>query len=85
MDEPQGTAIIVDGKIVAWFATFDDAAQGWCTENHFGKWLATWRTTPPTVIPLTTDELDAARAKAREMAKFFADGDRDGILHKPED
>lgn len=28
-----GAAILVDGKVVAWFAEFDEAAEEWCTET----------------------------------------------------
>ena len=67
---PAGTAVLVGGEVVAWFAVFDETAAEWCTENHFGQWL-TWRATAPKTIPLTEAEYAAAEAKAEKFCAFF--------------
>ena len=63
-----GTAVIVRGKIVAWFATFTEEARDWCTENHFCEWL-TWRAKAPEMVPLTEAEYDAVMRDAKELAE----------------
>lgn len=73
MDSSQGVigaAVIVDGKMVAWFAEFNEAAEEWCTENHFGRWLV-WRATTPEIVPLTTAEYEAAKRNSAEFAALF--------------
>lgn len=65
-----GAAVIVGGVVVAWFAEFDEAAREWCTENHFGQWLA-WRAKTPEIVPLTEAEYDKAMAEATELAASF--------------
>jgi hypothetical protein len=55
--ESLGAAVIVRGVVVAWFATFDEAAEDWCRENHFGEWL-TWRAKAPEIVPPTEDEYE---------------------------
>lgn len=67
MSDLLGTAVLVDGAIVAWFEDFDDVAREWCTENYFGEWLA-WRATPPEIVPLT----DAEEREAKQAAANFA-------------
>ena len=62
-----GSAVIVRGVVVAWFADFTDEAREWCTENHFGEWL-TWRAKPPEIVPLTEAEYDEAMRKGAELA-----------------
>lgn len=69
-----GAAVIVNGKIVAWFADFDDEAREWCSYNHFGEWM-TWRSKIPEIVPLTQEEVERADKKAKEFAKFFLDDD----------
>jgi hypothetical protein len=69
-DGELGAAVIVGGKVVAWFAEFDEAAQEWCTENHFGQWLI-WRATPPVIVPLTDEEHAEVMRKAEELATLF--------------
>jgi hypothetical protein len=61
-----GVCVLVRGVVVAWFADFDDAAGGWCTENHFGEWL-TWRGAAPTPTPLTEAEAAEIERKAAEL------------------
>ena len=61
-----GVCVLVRGRIVAWFADFDDRAEEWCTENHFGEWL-TWRATAPQPIPLTEQESKEVQDKANEL------------------
>jgi hypothetical protein len=65
-----GTAVLVNGEIVAWFANFDESAEDWCRDNHFGNWL-TWRATPPETIPLTTEEQELVDANVAKFAEFF--------------
>lgn len=67
-----GAAVLVRGKVVAWFSEFTEEAQEWCTENHFGEWL-TWRAKPPEIVPLTEAEYDEAMQSAVEMAAWFKD------------
>ena len=65
-----GTAVIVRGRVVAWFADWTEEASEWCTENHFGEWL-TWRAKPPEIVPLTPEEYDQAmKAGAKLAAKL---------------
>ena len=68
--DKEGTAVIVDGKVVAWFAEFDDEAADWCSYNHFGKWIA-WRATAPEIVPLTEVEYDRIMEQAKELSKLF--------------
>lgn len=67
-----GTAVIVGGVVVAWFADFTQEASEWCTENHFGQWLV-WRAKAPEIVPLTEAEYDEAMRKAAEFATLFED------------
>lgn len=68
-----GVAVMVDGKVVAWFADWDETASEWCTENHFGRWL-TWRAITPEIIPATQNEIENARQCADELAELFESG-----------
>lgn len=61
-----GTAIIVNGAIVAWFAATDETAQEWASENHFGEWLSMPASTP-NIIPFTQQQIDNAKAKGAEL------------------
>ncbi|MCR4319731.1 MAG: hypothetical protein NUV74_05270 [Candidatus Brocadiaceae bacterium] len=61
-----GVCVLVRGAVVAWFADFDEAARGWCTENHFGEWL-TWRAKPPEIVPLTPEEVVKVEQDAAEL------------------
>jgi len=71
-NEKVGTAVIVDGQIVAWFSEWDEAARDWCTENFFGLWL-TFRAKAPAIIPLTEDEIVEIEKGAAELCAKFAD------------
>lgn len=83
LTEVLGAAVIVGGVVVAWFAEFDEAAQEWCTENHFGQWLA-WRAKPPEIVPLTEAEYDKVMTEAAEMVKSFkAAPEAPNCSHKP--
>jgi hypothetical protein len=66
----KGAAVFVQGELVAWFAEFNDEAQEWCSENHFGQWL-TWPAEAPKPIPLTAEQKSKADAKVAEWQKFF--------------
>lgn len=61
-----GTAVLVGGKVVAWFAEFDEEARDWCSSNHFGRWLA-WRAQEPEIVPMTAEELEECDKRAEEM------------------
>ena len=65
-----GAAVIVRGVVVAWFATWDETAHDWCTENHFGEWLA-WRAKSPEIVAITAEEMALAKASAAEMTELF--------------
>jgi hypothetical protein len=65
-----GTCVLVDGKPVAWFHVFDDAAQDWCSENYFGRWLGR-RANSPALVPFTRDELVAIEQRASELSEFL--------------
>lgn len=68
--EELGTAVIIGGKIIAWFSDFTEEAREWCTQNHFGEWL-TWRAKPPEIVPLTEAEYEAAIQEGKELAARF--------------
>lgn len=70
VEDEDGTAVIVDGKVVAWFSVFDDAAVDWCRDAHFGRWL-TWRARCPAITPITPEQLENAQQWARKMAALF--------------
>jgi len=70
MSENLGTAVLVNGQVVAWFATFDESAVEWCRDNYFGQWL-TWRAKPPEVVPLTEDEELEVQKKVAGFMTFF--------------
>lgn len=61
-----GAAVIVRGKVVAWFADWTEAAQEWCTENHFGEWLVWWAK-PPEIVPLTIEEIAKIELEANDL------------------
>ena len=61
-----GVCVMVRGKVVAWFASFDQWAQAWCTENHYGEWLA-WRASAPTPTPLMAAEAAEIERKAAQL------------------
>jgi hypothetical protein len=65
-----GSAVIVRGVAVAWFAEFDESAEDWCRENHFGEWLA-WRAKRPEIVPLTEAEYDEVMRGGEELASLF--------------
>jgi len=66
-NEAKGSAVLVCGYIVAWFADFDQAAQEWCTENHFGEWLVV-RAKCPRLVPPSKKEIEAIEREARELS-----------------
>lgn len=79
--EATGTAVLVNGEVVAWFKDFygadDDriasyyqSCQDWCRDNYFGQWL-TQKAYAPEVVPFTKEQLAAAEAEAEELSKFF--------------
>ena len=65
--EAKGTAVVVDGALVAWFAEPDEHAEDFCRTNWYGRWLA-WRSIPPQLIPLTPDEQAKCEAAGKELA-----------------
>ena len=62
-----GTAVIVNGSVVAWFREFDESAHDWCTRNFFGEWL-TWDAHKPEVIPLSKAQMAKIRRAAKKLA-----------------
>jgi hypothetical protein len=66
----EGVAVLVDGRVVAWFENFDKSAEQWCTDNHFGRWLA-WKSHAPSIAHLTKDENDMISKRASDMAAYF--------------
>jgi hypothetical protein len=80
LNDGLGTAVLVDGDIVAWFSEFTEEARDWCSENYFGRWL-TWRSKPPEIVPLTHEELKQAEAKAAELAEFFKCDDGEEVIY----
>lgn len=68
--QPLGAAVLVGGRIVAWFAEFTDEAQEWCTANYFGQWLV-WRATPPNMVPLTKEEYERVQKEVEEFRELF--------------
>jgi len=65
-----GVAVIVEGKVVAWFADFNEEAREWCSDNHFGQWV-TWQAKQPDLIPLTEEQEENAKRKAKEWSDYF--------------
>lgn len=61
-----GAGVYVNGRPVAWFATFDQAASDWCTENYFGRWLI-YKSTAPMPVPKTKEELEDIQKRAAEL------------------
>lgn len=70
LEPNRGTAVLVGGQLVAWFADFNEEAADWCRDNYFGQWL-TWRATYPEPIPLTKDEEAEVQKKVAEFMKLF--------------
>jgi len=68
--EQEGFLISVLGAgRVAWFADAEQAEE-WATANHFGNWLLNEYSIP--IKPLfTPEQLQYAREKGDELAKFF--------------
>lgn len=33
-----GTAVVVNGEVVAWFRSFTEEAREWCAQEYFGQW-----------------------------------------------
>jgi len=69
-DKKYGISVLVDGKIVAWFAEWDEETRDWCSEHYFGKWL-TWKATIPKLIPLSKEEYNNVKKSAKEISKKF--------------
>jgi hypothetical protein len=63
---PLGSAVIVNGKLVAWFADFDAEAEDFCSGMWFGQWV-TWRAEPPKLVPLTEEEHARVQAEAAAL------------------
>jgi hypothetical protein len=63
-----GTAIIVDGKTVAWFAEWTPQARDWCHSNHAGRWVG-WKAKTPEIIALSQLEYDRIRHDVEEFEK----------------
>ena len=63
-------AVLVEGNVVAWFADFDEAAEEWCRENYFGRWV-TWEAKPPELIQLTPEEYAEIEREGAELAGRF--------------
>lgn len=63
-----GVAVIVDGRIAAWFAEFDSGAEEFCTENFFGRWV-TMPAYYPRIISPTTEELMRVQELALQLMK----------------
>lgn len=82
-DYAPDTSVFVDGVLFAWFAVFDEAAQVWCTENHFGKWT-TWQANAPVTIPITPDELKRIEADAADMAAKFKEAETRNCSRHPD-
>jgi hypothetical protein len=61
-----GVAVLVDGAIVAWFESFGEEEEYYCTSRWFGRWL-TWKATAPSIIPLTEEEEKELNAKVEEL------------------
>ena len=70
MSKDLGTAVLVGGQIVAWFADFNEESADWCRDNYFGQWL-TWRATYPETVPLTDEEEREVQKKVAEFTAFF--------------
>jgi len=70
VEKDHGISVLVDGKIVAWFAEWDEETRDWCSKHYFGKWL-TWKATIPKLIPLSKEEYNNVKKSAKEMSKKF--------------
>lgn len=77
-DDQSGVAVIVDGRIVAWFAELNTAAEQWCTENYFGTWL-TLGATPPEIVPLSEQEQLAIERAAQDLCEAM------GVTHSDQE
>lgn len=67
-----GSAVIVDGRIVAWFAEPNETTDDLCRGLWFGRWL-TWRAKPPELVPLTQAEYEGAMRWAESTAAKIAE------------
>lgn len=61
-----GTAIIVNGKIVAWFANHDELSAEWCIAAHAGEWLA-WPAEAPVLDGVSDEDMARAGEKVEAM------------------
>jgi hypothetical protein len=68
--ECRGVCVIASGRMVAWFAEFNEAAHEWCTDNYFGQWIL-WKAKSPEIIPLTTEELKECERQAALFKLVF--------------
>lgn len=65
-----GTAIIVDGKIVAWFANPDELSAEWCTAAYAGEWLA-WPADAPVLDGVSDEDMRRVGKKAEATKALF--------------
>ena len=69
LSEGLGSAVLVGGCLVAWFADPEQAME-WARENHWGNWL-TWRAKTPEIVPLTSEELADCERRANEISEML--------------
>ncbi len=69
-DKYEGTVIIVNGEIIAWFADFNDSALEWCRDNYFGEWLAI-PGIKPKIKPLSKEEIEQTEKSVDEFLSFL--------------
>lgn len=74
-DKCEGTVIIVNGEIIAWFANFNDNALEWCRDNYFGEWLAI-PGIKPKIKPLSKEETKQTEKSVNELLSFLNSGDK---------
>lgn len=69
-----GTAIIVNGEIVAWFANPDELSVKWCTAAYGGEWLA-WPADAPVLDGVSDEDMRRAGEKVEAMKDVFTGKD----------
>ncbi|MCB1714256.1 MAG: hypothetical protein KDK05_03880 [Candidatus Competibacteraceae bacterium] len=65
-----GTAIIVNGEIVAWFADHDELSAEWCSVAYGGEWLA-WPADAPVLDGVSDEDMARVGEKAEAMKALF--------------
>lgn len=70
--ELDGVAIRVGGKLLAWFADAESAAE-WATDTHFGEWLI-HPCSIPDRPPFSKEQIAQARVLGEELLKRFVPG-----------